>query len=48
LRGSFNDVGVLLSDLNPIAVHLYFAVTLVLYAWGFYHCYLRRKTWHPQ
>jgi hypothetical protein len=48
LRGSFNDVGVLLSDLNPIAVHLYFAVTLVLYAWGFYHCYLRRKTWHPK
>jgi hypothetical protein len=24
LRGSFNDVGVLLRDLNPVAVHLYF------------------------
>jgi hypothetical protein len=48
LRGSFNDVGVLLHDLNPVAVHLYFAVTLVFYAWGFYHCYCRRKTWHPK
>jgi hypothetical protein len=47
LRGSFNDVGVLLRDLNPVAVHLYFAITLVFHAWRFYHCYLRRKTWHP-
>ena len=47
LRGSFNDVGVLLWDLNPVAVHPYFAVTLVFYAWGFYHCYFRRRTWHP-
>ena len=48
LRGSYNDVGVLLHDLNPVAVHLYFAITLVFYAWGLYHCYLRRKTWHPK
>jgi hypothetical protein len=48
LRGSFNDVGVLLWVLNPVAVHVYFPVTLVLYTWGLYHCYFRRKTWHPQ
>jgi hypothetical protein len=48
LHGSFNDVGELLWALNPIAVHLYFAVTLVFYAWGLYHCYFRRKTWHPK
>ena len=48
LRGSLNDVGVLLWDLNPVAVHLYFAITLMFYAWGFHHCYVRRKTWHPQ
>jgi hypothetical protein len=48
LRGSFDDVGELLRVLNPVAVHLYFAVTLVLYAWGIYHCYFRRKTWHPE
>jgi len=48
LHGSFNDVGVLLWHLNPIAVHLYFAVTLAFYAWGVYHCYFRRKTWHPK
>jgi len=48
LRGSFNDVGVLLWVLNPIAVHLYFAVMLVFYAWGVYYCYFRRETWHPK
>jgi hypothetical protein len=48
LRGSFNDVGELLWVLNPIAVHLYFAVTLVFYAWGLCHCYFRGKTWHPK
>ena len=48
LRGSFNDVAVLLRDLNPVDVHLYFAITLLFYAWGFSHCYLRRKTWHPE
>ena len=48
LRGSFNDVGELLWVLNPLAVHLYFAVTLVFYAWGLYHCYFRSKTWHPK
>jgi hypothetical protein len=48
LAGSFNDVGELLWELNPVAVHLFFAVTLVFYAWGLYHCYLRKKTWHPE
>ena len=43
-----NDVGVLLSDLNPIAVHLYFVLTLLFYVWGLYHCYFRKKTWHPE
>ena len=47
VHGGFNDVGELLWVLNPVAVHLYFAVTLVFYAWGVYHCYFRRKTWHP-
>lgn len=42
------DTGGLLRDLNPIAVHLYFALTLLLYAWGLYHCYFRKKTWHPE
>lgn len=41
------DVGELLSSLDPIAVHLYFILTLVFYAWGIYHCYFSRKTWHP-
>jgi hypothetical protein len=48
LAGSFNDVGELLRDLNPIGVHLYFALTLLFYAWGVYHCYFRKKTWHPE
>jgi hypothetical protein len=43
-----NDVVKLLSDLNPIAVHLYFALTLLFYAWGVYYCYFRKKTWHPK
>jgi hypothetical protein len=43
LAGSWNDVGKLLSALDPIAVHLYFALTLALYAWGIYYCYFRKK-----
>jgi len=42
------DVGKLLSNLDPIAVHLYFALTLLFYAWGVYYCYFRKKTWHPE
>jgi hypothetical protein len=48
LAGSFNDVGELLYELNPVAVHLYFVITLLFYAWGIYHCYFRKKTWHPE
>jgi len=48
VAGSPNDIGELLSDLNPIAVHLYFALTLLFYAWGIYYCYFRKKTWHPK
>jgi hypothetical protein len=43
-----NDVGELLGVLDPIAVHLYFALTLLFYAWGLYYCYFRKKTWHPK
>ena len=43
LAGSLNDVGELLRDLDPIAVHLYFILTLLLYAWGIYYCYFRKK-----
>jgi len=43
-----NDIGDLLWYLNPIAVHLYFAVTLLFYAWGLYYCYFCKKTWHPE
>jgi hypothetical protein len=38
------DVGILLLDLNPIAIHLYFVLTLSFYAWGLYYCYFRKKT----
>jgi hypothetical protein len=48
LAGGRNDVGKLLGALDPIAVHLYFALTLLFYAWGIYHCYFRKKTWHPK
>lgn len=48
VAGSLNDIGELLLDLNPIAVHLYFALTLLFYAWGVYHCYFRKKTWHSK
>ena len=48
LAGRFNDVGELLGVLDPIAVHLYFALTLLFYAWGIYHCYFRKKTRHPE
>jgi uncharacterized membrane protein len=45
LRGLsvLNDVGELLCVLNPIAVHLYFVLTLLFYAWGLYYCYFRKK-----
>jgi len=39
-----NDVGKLLNYLDPIAVHLYFVLTLLFYAWGLYYCYFRKKT----
>lgn len=45
--GSLNDVRELLCDLNPVGVHLYFAITLLFYAWGLYYCF-RKKTWHPE
>jgi hypothetical protein len=48
VAGGSNDVGDLLSCLDPAAVHLYFVLTLLLYAWGFYYCYSRKKTWHPE
>jgi hypothetical protein len=48
VAGGQNDVGELLHDLNPIAVHLYFALTLLFYTWGVYYCYFRKKTWHPK
>jgi len=44
LAGSpLSDVSKLLRDLDPIAVHLYFALTLLFYAWGVYYCYFRKK-----
>jgi hypothetical protein len=48
VAGRLNDTGKLLLYLNPIAVHLCFALTLLFYAWGIYHCYFRKKTWHPK
>jgi hypothetical protein len=48
VAGGPNDVSDLLSSLDPIAVHLYFVLTLLFYAWGVYHCYFRKKTWHPK
>jgi len=48
VAGSYNDTGKLLGVLDPVAVHLYFALTLLFYAWGLYHCYFRKKTWHPE
>lgn len=48
LAGHQNDIGKLLRDLDPVAVHLYFVLTILLYAWGLYHCYFRKKTWHPK
>jgi len=40
---SRGDVGWLLHSLDPVAVHTYFILTLVLYAWGMYYCYSRKK-----
>ena len=48
LGGRSTDVGILLRDLSPIAVHLYFGITLLFYAWWIYYCYFRKKTWHPE
>lgn len=48
LRSGRNDIGELLQVLDPIAVHLYFALTMLLYAWGLYYFYFRKKTWHPE
>ena len=45
---SVGDIGHLLNSLDPISVHFYFALTLAFYAWGLYHCYFRKKTWHPE
>jgi hypothetical protein len=42
LAGHLNDVGKLLRDLNPVAVHLYFVLTLLLYAWGLYYCFHKK------
>jgi hypothetical protein len=44
VAGSPNDIGELLRALNPIAIHLYFVLTLLFYAWGLYYCYFRKKT----
>jgi hypothetical protein len=46
LASGRGDTAELLSVLDPIAVHLYFVVTLVFYAWGLYYCLCREKTWH--
>ena len=43
LAGSWNDVSSLLSTLDPIAVHLFFVITLLLYLWGIYYCYFRKR-----
>ena len=43
LIGGTNDIGKLLQVLDPVAVHLYFALTMLLYAWGLYYFYFRRK-----
>ena len=45
LAGSpIHDVSKLLRYLDPIVVHLYFALTLLFYTWGLYYCYFRKKT----
>jgi len=44
LARGLGDVGILLLDLNPIAIHLYFVLTLLFYAWGLYYCYFHKKT----
>lgn len=46
LRGR-GDVGELLGTLDPVAVHLYFALTFAFCAWAIYHCCFRKKTWRP-
>ena len=38
-----NDVGRLLSAVEPLAVHLFFIITLLLYLWGIYYCYFRKR-----
>jgi hypothetical protein len=43
LASGQNDIGKILRHLDPIAVHSYFVLTLLLYAWGLYYCYFRKK-----
>jgi len=38
-----NDVGKLLLSLDPVAVHTFFILTVLLYAWGMYYCYFRKR-----
>ena len=42
LAGS-GDVSRLLGSLEPLAVHLFFIITLLLYLWGIYYCYFRKR-----
>ena len=37
------DVSRLLGSLEPLAVHLFFVITLLLYLWGMYYCYFRKR-----
>ena len=48
LASGRGDAAHLLSVLEPTAVHLYFILVLLFYAWGLYYCYFRKKTWHPE
>jgi len=43
LAGAQNDITKLVQCLHPMAVHLYFVLTMLLYAWGLYYCYFRKK-----
>jgi hypothetical protein len=43
LAGHQNDIAELLCHLDPVAVHLYFVLTMLFYAWGLYYCYFRKK-----
>jgi Peptidase M50B-like len=43
LARSFNDIGELVGILDPVAVRLYFTLTMLFYAWGVYYCHFRKK-----